>query len=344
MQSAASGLIEAFKAAFPGTGWDEIAYDMYLYGSGGIACWGTLCGIPNGCMALLNLIGLHGTHGNEILGHYSSTEWPTSQIPDLYNDPDYGPGGTKGLPWTWTPLPDNEVLAHTTSHSPLCHVSISKWCYEAGVHLGSTAPSGMVHKNDRCGKICADMSACMAELINHTALAEAVPDPWTRPPETQACIDCHWKSGNDPDIFPAQCGQMDCMECHMPNTYHTTGEFYIDDLWTEDGSGNLKTTFAPGDTIAYKARLAILGAGSFFVRTKPGVTGAIGYKDPTGTWKEGFSYSETCMSSVTTWQWTSTVPLNAITKGKFVLKLQVGDTPSGPLLTEKSRQVFFNVS
>ena len=145
MQSCVSGLIQGFKVAFSGLGtdWDRIAYDMYMYGGGGIGGWATLCGIVNGCPALCNLIGLHGALGSDILGHYNSSEWPsTATLPDLYyDDTGYGP---TDYPAEWAvakqPIPADEVLANVIPYSPLCHISISKWCYAAGVTWGLRMP------------------------------------------------------------------------------------------------------------------------------------------------------------------------------------------------------------
>jgi len=331
MQSAVSGLMQAFKAEFltDGTGWDDIAYGMHLYGSGGISCWGTLCGIPNGCVALLNLIGLHGALGGEALGHYSETEFPTGQIPALNGDPDYGPGGTLGLPWNWTPIADEDVLAKTTSYSPLCHVSISKWCYAAGVHLGSKDINNMVYKNDRCGKICADMAAFTAEMINYYALNAAVENPYTLPTETAGCKTCHWKSGNDPAIFPAQCGLMDCTECHMPGTYHGGMKVVVEDVWTEDNAGNPKDTFAGGDPIVYKVKFAILGPGSCFLRAyRSKAKGQGGYV-------KKFDYTDTLMSGSYEQSWSDTLPSSGSEgNARMIMKLLLKDYQGGTTISE----------
>ena len=202
MNGAASGLMEALANAAGGD-WAQIPYgttSWFKYGSGGIKCWGTLCGVPNGCIVVLNMINLHGTLASNVLGYYSETNFPTSAVSDLYEA-----GG-----WTLpadvpAPITDYEVLAKTVANSPLCHVSISKWCATAGVSLGSTDELGRKYKNDRCGKICADMAAFTAELINGSTYAYVVPD------DTAACMECHTTGSIE---APAQCGKMDCAGCH----------------------------------------------------------------------------------------------------------------------------------
>ena len=204
MNGAASGLIEATKNVLSGEDWALIPHGIdswFKYGGGGIGGWGSLCGVPNGCCAFLNLIDLHGALGSNVLGYYSETEFPTSAMCDAYQG--VGP----------VPIPDGDVLAKTVAYSPLCHVSISKWCDAAGVNLKDTDEQSRVYKNDRCGKICADMAAFTAGLINDVLSNAEDPYAYSIPGDTADCIVCHHAASDAPST-PAQHGKMDCAGCH----------------------------------------------------------------------------------------------------------------------------------
>jgi hypothetical protein len=229
MNGAASGLIEAIKTAIgPHDKWDLIptgTSGWWKYGSGGISAWGTLCGVPNGCIAVLGLMNKQGVlmpDGktnimDQLMLYYSQSNFPVEayeqSLYDLSQDAVYG--------WTSDyapiPLPDEDVLAHTVSGSPLCHISVSKWADAAGVNLDKTAYGGHM-KEDRCGKITADMAALTAEFLNNLALPEYL----TYPAETTACMSCH-NQLSDVSKYPAQQGKMECGECHdMPPSHGRT--------------------------------------------------------------------------------------------------------------------------
>ena len=197
MAGAASGLIEATKnAPGSGAGWASVPHGpgcWFTYGGGGIGGFGSLCGVPNGCCAFLNLAGEYsGGLGEKVLGYYSETSFPTSAMCDAWQGD--GP----------EPIPDEDVLAHTVALSPLCHISISKWCDAAGVSLKDPGPLATTYKQDRCGKVCADMAAFTAELINGSAYTYTIPE------DTALCRGCH--GGGGPNS--AQNGKMDCAHCH----------------------------------------------------------------------------------------------------------------------------------
>ncbi|MCP4341883.1 MAG: hypothetical protein GY799_24115, partial [Desulfobulbaceae bacterium] len=106
-------------------------------------------------------------------------------------------------------IPDEEVLAHTVSDSPLCHISISKWCRAAGVSVADLSCENVKYKDDRCSKICGDAAAKTAELINEYVHYGAIAEPFETPAGYVSCLDCH--SG-----LKDQVGKMDCLGCYSP--------------------------------------------------------------------------------------------------------------------------------
>jgi hypothetical protein len=230
MNGVASGLIEAIKAAInpadpnnTGTDWDHIptaGTGWFKYGGGGIVRWGTICGVPNGCCAVLSLMNLHGTAfqtgvaGNtitdQLMRYYSQTLFPVSGLYDQAVAEGWAGSLVNGVPWgtTHLPLPDDEVLAFTVADSPLCHISVSKWCDAAGVNMNAVDDTGFKVKEDRCGKIVADMAAYTADWLNYTPL-----EVLTDSAATTACMSCH-NMDSDVSKYPAQQGKMECGACH----------------------------------------------------------------------------------------------------------------------------------
>ena len=347
MQSCVSGLMQGFKAAFAtdGTDWDFIPYDMYLYGGGGIGGWASLCGIVNGCPALCNLIGLHGPLGADMLGHYSISEWPNATLADLYWDDDatYGPSSS-GYSSYWsaakTPIPDDEVLAKVIPYSPLCHISISKWCYAAGVNLGTPNPYTFTHKNDRCGKIAAEMAGYTAELINYYALNGASADPYSMPAATADCIACHY-TGSNPTQYPAQVGKMDCAECHAvtPDAVHQGMRLFLEGVWTAGGGGNPKNSFTNGNNIQYHVRFHVLGAGACYVKTVRSKA-----KDGAGVQMLALNKNATLNAATYDWTWSDTIGGgDALGTAKVVMRLKMFDYKGGNLIGDETMKHKFTI-
>jgi hypothetical protein len=333
MYAAASSLIEAIKASYNGVGvptgtdWDYIpSGDWYKYGSGGISSWGTLCGVPNGCIAVLNLMNLHSTFAEQILYHYCQTEFPLRGLHDLYlSDPD--PSS-----WSREPMPDEDVLAYTTANSPLCHASVSKWAYAAGVDMGAPGTTtGTAHKTDRCAKVVAEVTSFVAGLLNGVTSGLVMAD------DTAACYTCHQ---THPSIGPAQQGKMDCGECHTDNRPHIASNLSVTDVWTLDGSGNPKSTFTAGDPIQYKVEFTV-GAGgssSYFVKTnKSKVKGLCGKIQP-------LAKSQALSGGTHDWTWSGTVPSGCTGNAKVIINLQMFDYQGGTIVAQASKIRNFTIA
>jgi hypothetical protein len=110
-------------------------------GEGGTVGWGTLCGSLLGATVVTGFIAPYDTGKqivNEVLQWYSDNELPL-----------YAPAQPKA-----------DVKVKTTSNSPLCHISVGKWCQKAGKPLGSA------ERKDRCARITADVAMKTAMLLN----------------------------------------------------------------------------------------------------------------------------------------------------------------------------------
>lgn len=165
--------------------------------AGGGASQGATCGTLVGGMAAIGLV--HGRSGttmnlvNELFEWYSQTELPQ------YQPPETAEGMTKSLP-------------SATPKSPLCHVSVSRWCEAADL------PSKAPERAERCGRLTADATAKTVALLNAQAdgtleseTAE-VSTPWSVSSE-YGCRSCH-SSGKPKTLGGTTTGKMPCEPCH----------------------------------------------------------------------------------------------------------------------------------
>jgi len=122
------------KVGHPYTGFPT---DLFRYGEGGVAGWGTVCGALNGAAAIISLVAGNdrGPIINELFGWYCDTAIPTPKTQP------FGP-------------PTGESIAG----SPLCHVSLTRWAEASGHAIGSA------EHNERCAMLTGDVAARTAEL------------------------------------------------------------------------------------------------------------------------------------------------------------------------------------
>lgn len=156
---------------------------MMVYGAGGQAGWGTICGALNGSNAAINLATKdYMALSSELIGWYTETAIPA-----------YKPRAPKNA----------KIETTSVSGSPLCHVSVTKWCDASG--FGSTSPE----RAERCARLVAQVSAHAAELLNQHA-AGKFKATWAAPAVVGDCLKCHGPDGSQANTF----GKMDCLDCH----------------------------------------------------------------------------------------------------------------------------------
>ncbi len=173
---------------------------MWFWGGGGGAGWGTLCGALNGCASAINLV-VDRANANvligELFGWYTTVNFPS----DISND--YA---------TARAFLVNKVdkpLKQTVAGSTLCHVSVSGWCTESGYKATAS------ERSERCARLTGDTAARAVELLN--AFYRGQFKASFVPPESfTSCMGCHGSTiGN---VQPTV--KMDCQQCHKENFDH----------------------------------------------------------------------------------------------------------------------------
>ena len=169
---------------------------MMVYGEGGAAGAGALCGALNGAAAAIFLV----TGGLE----KKSREPAFALIQELYTWyeqealPDYEPKKAKFK------------IVKSVSHSTLCHASVSRWCKTS--KFKSFSPQ----RSERCGWLTASVVKRTVELLNSYAEKTFKPTH-ALAAEVQACRQCHDQGG----ALENTRGMMDCGGCHFtPRTKH----------------------------------------------------------------------------------------------------------------------------
>jgi len=157
---------------------------MMVFGKGGGLGWGTLCGALNGALAAVNLLtSEYGAVGGEIIGEYTETAYPT-----------------------WKPdetVKTDADLPTSVAGSPLCHVSVTKWCEESGF------ASGSIERKERCGRLTGEVAGRSAEMLN-TLLDGAFVPVFQIPESTTTCNNCHYDTGSVANVHAIS----DCVQCH----------------------------------------------------------------------------------------------------------------------------------
>lgn len=169
-----------------GTPYTAFPCQMMEVGKGGICGWGAFCGALLGAV---NAFGLFwsgkelGEMVDELLRWYEVTAFPI-----------YEPGQRSRFAGS---------VPTTVSDSVLCHISVSRWCYETGHSVGDN------ERFERCSRLTADVTKKAVEIMNARIQGTFVPVYGTQE-SVEFCSQCHGKGGES-DI---SLGKQNCAPCH----------------------------------------------------------------------------------------------------------------------------------
>ncbi|GAB6076268.1 C-GCAxxG-C-C family (seleno)protein [Desulfurobacterium crinifex] len=152
-----------------GAPYKYIPSELYVYGKGGVVGWGTLCGALNGAAGIITLT----------CKDYAKV------IDALYNWyqktplPDYTPKGKESYP-------------KSISSSPLCHVSVMKWCKAATEHFKRPIVYNSKERSERCARLSASVARKAVELLNSYHKGTFIPVNVKGMNKTKMdCRECH---------------------------------------------------------------------------------------------------------------------------------------------------------
>jgi hypothetical protein len=170
------------------TTWATLPLNIFRFGAGGVAGWGTICGTLNASAGVINMVVKDGAHRttltNGIFQYYAETALPTNGAWKSYKN-----ALSLGTAWTPKTLPLENVPS-STADSPLCHSSLVQWT------MTTNAANGGPLQKDRCGKACFDVTRKLAEMLNAYFVALAATPTYTPAavpldPAVAACGACH---------------------------------------------------------------------------------------------------------------------------------------------------------
>lgn len=177
-----------------GAPYTDFPTKMLVFGHGGGAGWGTICGALNGAAAAISLVTDKATSDilvNELIGWYTLEKFPS----DISN--------TYAVDHVFTHNVNDMVLDQGVCGSPLCHVSVTHWCGISGEAVGSPP------RKERCARLTGDVTAKAVELLN-AHFAGTFVSEYHSPASVTECMACHGASGMMANVHMKQV----CLPCH----------------------------------------------------------------------------------------------------------------------------------
>jgi len=146
-----ASILEELKKKVGGA-YTYIPTGLYNYGKSGIVGWGTVCGALNGACGIITLTCKEYKDVIDTLFNWYCKEKLPKFIP-------YG----------------MEAYPKSTSNSPLCHISVMKWCNAASDYFGKKINANSKERSERCARLSADVAMKTVELLNKYHEKKLVP-------------------------------------------------------------------------------------------------------------------------------------------------------------------------
>ncbi len=100
----------------------------------------------------------------------------------------------------------SDILVQTVANSPLCHISVTRWCKASG--YASKSPQ----RSERCARLTSDVVAFTATKLN-SYFAQTYKSEYAMSASAQECTQCH-ESGKPFETGGWTRGKMQCDTCH----------------------------------------------------------------------------------------------------------------------------------
>lgn len=174
------------KVGYPYT---VIPIEIMQWGATGGAGWATLCGALIGASTAINFVVSPSKEVKKVVSELYS--WYST-----FEFPKYKPPLGKAIKAEGS-------IPTSVAGSPLCHVSVGKWCEESKYRAEGK------ERSERCARLTADVAAKTVELLNEWHSKTFAP-AYASFQSVEECMTCHGKGRS---LENAR-GKQDCVQCH----------------------------------------------------------------------------------------------------------------------------------
>jgi Zn finger protein HypA/HybF involved in hydrogenase expression len=183
---------------------------MMGWGSGGGYGVASLCGCISAACTAANLVSDQKTAKgvvSDIFNWYEQTALPSEVSQKMANE----------MKFTVEKYKSTKIFKATTANSPLCHISVERFCKTNGVSSGSK------ERSERCARLTADTAHFLVTQLNKAADAKYKKE-FAMSAAATSCRECHAK-GVEMDKGGWSRGKMDCQPCHSRNINVSEGHY-----------------------------------------------------------------------------------------------------------------------